>query len=109
MDEFICMHDFDGALNMMETIVLPQLRQWKPADYMITVRSHYAVVLAFCERYANAEAEMARLKPYEASLPPLVQQEVKDQQELIAQLRRDGPPPKWVPGPSAFRSNADQY
>lgn len=109
VDQFIGMHDFDGALNMMETIVLPQLRQWKPADYMITVRSHYAVILAYCERYSDAEAEMARLKPYEAGLAPLVQQEVKDQQELIAQLRRYGPPPKWVPDPDGFKSIADQY
>jgi hypothetical protein len=45
VDQFISKRDFDGALNMMETIVLPQLRQWKLADHMITVRSQYAVVL----------------------------------------------------------------
>ncbi|WP_120632628.1 hypothetical protein [Ruegeria sp. EL01] len=107
VDQFISKHDFDGALNMMETIVLPQLQQWKPAAYMITVRSHYAVVLAFCERYTEAEAEMARLRPYEPGLAPLIQQELKDQRELIAQLRKYGPPPKWVPGPTSLESTTD--
>lgn len=99
VDQFISKRDFDGALNMMETIVLPQLGQWKLADYMITVRSQYAVVLAYCGRFSAAEAEMERLKPYKAGLPPLAQAELENQQELIAQLRMFGPPPKWVPPP----------
>lgn len=109
VDQFISMRDFDGALNMMETIVLPQLRQWKLADYMITVRSQYAVVLAYCERYSDAEAEMARLEPYEASLPPRVQKELENQRELIAKLRRYGPPPKWVPPPGLTETFADHF
>jgi len=94
---------------MMETIVLPQLRQWKLADYLITVRSHYAVVLAYCGRFSEAEAEMARLEPYKAGLPPLVQRELKSQRELIARLRRYGPPPKWVPAPGLLESLARRF
>lgn len=109
VDQFINKRDFDGALNIMETIVLPQLRQWKLADYMITVRSQYAVVLAYCERYSDAEAEMARLEPYEDSLPPLVQRELEDQRKLIAKLRRHGPPPKWLPPPGLIESFADHF
>lgn len=105
VDQFISMRDFDGALQMMETIILPQLRQWKPADYMITVRSQYAVVLAYCRRFSDAEAEMARLEPYKAGLPPLVQKELENQREMIAQLRRYGPPPKWSPPPSTIGSS----
>lgn len=106
VDQFISKRDFDGALNMMETIVLPQLRQWKLADYMITVRSQYAVVLAYCERYSAAEAEMERLEPYKAGLPPLAQAELENQRDLIAQLRTFGPPPKWVPPPGFLESLA---
>jgi hypothetical protein len=109
VDQFISKRDFDGALNMMETIVLPQLRQWKLADYLITVRSQYAVVLAYCERYADAEAEMARLEPYEAGLPPPMQKELKSQRELIARLRTFGPPPKWVPPPGLIESLAHRF
>jgi len=106
VDQFISKRDFDGALNMMETIVLPQLRQWKLADYMITVRSQYAVVLAYCERYSAPEAEMERLEPYKAGLPPLAQKELENQRDLIAQLRTFGPPPKWLPPPGFLESLA---
>ena len=60
VDQFIGRRDFDGALNVMETVILPQLRQWKLADYLITVRSQYAVVLAYCRRFDDAETEMAQ-------------------------------------------------
>ena len=109
VDQFISKRDFDGALNMMETIVLPQLLQWKLADYMITVRSQYAVVLAYCERYSDAEAEMARLEPYKTSLPPLVRQELENQSNLIADLRRHGPPPKWVPPPGVIKRITEHF
>lgn len=109
VDQFIAKHDFDGALQIMETIILPQLRQWKLADYLITVRSQYAVVLAYCGRSSEAEAEMARLEPYEADLPPLVRKELQSQRELIAQLRMFGPPPKWIPPPGAMESLARRF
>jgi hypothetical protein len=109
VDQFIRKRDFDGALNMMETIVLPQLRQWKLADYLISVRSQYAVVLAYCERYSEAEAEMARLEPYVASLPPPAQQELENQRKLIVKLRTFGPPPKWVPPPGMLESLASRF
>ena len=101
VDQFIVMRDFNGALQIMETIILPQLREWKPADYMITVRSQYAVVLAYCTRFSDAEAEMARLEPYKAGLPALVQNELESQRQLIAQLREYGPPPQQVPPPGS--------
>lgn len=100
VDQFISMRDFEGALQLMDTIILPQLRQWKPADYMIKVRSQYAVVLAYCSRFSEAEAEMARLNPYKSGLPPLVQEELQSQGELITELCRNGPPPAWLPPPS---------
>ncbi|MER8882462.1 SEC-C metal-binding domain-containing protein [Mesorhizobium sp. M0816] len=108
VDQFIRRRDFDGALNMMESIVLPQLQQWKLADYLITVRSHYAVVLAYCSRFDDAEAEMARLRPYEAGLKPVVQKELADQRELIQNLRTFGPPPKWVLPPGSLERIAVQ-
>lgn len=109
VDQFIGKRDFDGALNMMETIVLPQLRQWKLADYMITVRSQYAVVLAYCGRFSEGEDEMARLEPYEAGLPCRVREELQNQRKLIAQLRAFGPPPKWVPPPGMLESLARRF
>jgi hypothetical protein len=109
VDQFIRQRDFDGALNMMESIVLPQLRQWKLADYLISVRSQFAVVLAYCERYSEAEAEMFRLEPYRSGLGPLAQKELDDQRNLIANLKRFGPPPKWVSPPGLLDRLAAQF
>jgi hypothetical protein len=109
VDQFVHKRDFDGALNMMETIVLPQLHQWKLADYLISVRSQYAVVLAYCERYSDAEAEMARLEPYKSGLPPLAQGELENRRELIARIRAFGPPPKWVPPPGLLEGLAGHF
>ena len=108
VDQFIQRRDFDGARDMMESIVLPQLQQWKLADYLISVRSQYAVVLAYCGLYSNAEAEMRRLEPYKSGLAPLAQQELENQRELIANLRRFGPPPKWRPQPGLLKNIAGQ-
>ena len=73
---------------------------------MITVRSQYAVVLAYFGRFSDAETEMARLEPYQPGLTPLVQRELENQRELIAQLRRYGPPQKWLPPPSQIGNSA---
>ncbi len=97
VDQFIGRNDFDGALNIMESILLPQLQQLKLAEYLIPVRSQHAVVLAYCGRFSEAEAEMERLRPYEAGLADLGRSELNNQRELIAQIGKYGPPPKWVP------------
>lgn len=97
VEQFVNRSDFDGALHMMETILLPQLQNFKLANHQIPVRSQYAVVLAYCERYSDAEAEMNRLKPYETGLHTLGQKTLVKQRKLIANLRAFGPPPKWSP------------
>src|SRR5690606_6164906 len=66
----------------------------KLASYIVPVRSQYAVVLAYCGDIIQAEAEMARLASYEASLSTQGQTELRDQQRLIAQIKQDGPPPQ---------------
>ncbi len=108
VDQFIRKRDFDGARDMMESIVLPQLQQWKLADYLISVRSQYAVVLAYCGLYPDAEAEMRRLEPYKSGLAPLAQQELENQRELIANLRTFGAPPKWTAPPGLLDNIARQ-
>ncbi|ARO53357.1 hypothetical protein B2G69_03750 [Methylorubrum zatmanii] len=109
VDQYVRRRDFDGALDLIETILLPQLRQWKLADYLIPVRSQYAVVLAYCERYSDAEAEMKRLEPYEGSLAPLALKELNDQRDLIATLRAVGSPPKRVPAPGFLEGISDHF
>jgi hypothetical protein len=101
VDQFIGRSDFTGALQFMDQTLLPLLQQWRLAEYLIPVRSQYAVVLAYCGRFPQAEAEMARLQPYEAGLDDRGRGELGDQRRLIANLRRFGPPPEWNP-PEGF-------
>ena len=94
VDEFVERSDFVGARQMIETNLLPMLQQLKLASYIIPVRSQYAVILAFCGDFARAEAEMARLTPYEAGLSVQGQGELRNQRKLIAEIKKHGAPPQ---------------
>jgi hypothetical protein len=67
----------------------------KMVSRMVPVRSHYAVVLAYCGDHDAAAAEMAKLAPYQAGLGPEAQHELRWQRRKIAPLRRE-PPPRWA-------------
>lgn len=97
VDEFISRNDFTGARNVIETNLLPSVVQLKMLSWIIPVRSQYAVVLAYCGEFDSADAEMARLAPYEVGLNKIGQLELRNQRALIAELRRKGPPRQWVP------------
>ena len=96
VDESVRRNDFIGAREFIESNVLPLLGQLKLASYLIPVRSQHAVVLAYCGEFDAADAEMARLAPYEPGLPEEGRMELAMQRRLIRRLRRDGPPPQWV-------------
>jgi hypothetical protein len=96
VDQFLGVRDFEGAREFMESTLLPQLQQFKIADYVIPVRSQYAVVLAYCGNFPDAEREMARLQPYEAGLGLREKMELAQQRRLIAELHRRGPPPAFI-------------
>jgi len=104
VDEFVTRSDYVGAKQLIETILLPQLHQWKLADFLISVRSQYAVILAYCGEFSKADAQMKQLGPYLAGLGPIQQKEFLDQQELINLTRRFGPPPPVRPAPVPLRS-----
>jgi hypothetical protein len=106
VDDFIGMRDFIGARGVMETNLLPILSSIKLAGRTIPVRSQYAVVLAYAGDFAAAEAEMARLAPYEPGLDLKGQGELRNQRKLIAELRRRGPPPQRIMPPSIRASRA---
>ena len=106
-DEFVERNDFIGAREVFETNLLPMLQNLKLASYIIPVRSQYAVVLGYCGEFDAADAEMARLAPYEAGLSPAGQGELQAQRRLIADLRRFGPPPQWQLPAGAPRTGED--
>lgn len=97
VDEFIERNDFINARQIIETHLLPGVYRLKMLGRVIQIRSQYAVVLAYCGDFDAAEAEMNRLAPYEAGLDVKGQWELRNQRELIAELRQKGPPPQWMP------------
>ena len=74
---------------------MPTILRLKLAGRVVPIRSQYAVVLAYCGAFEEAEAEMARLLPYESGLDPRGRKELQDQRALIAELKLDPPPPQW--------------
>lgn len=89
VDEFICRKDFISAKEIIEKILLPNVLQWNMSSWMIPVRSQYAVVLAYCDDFDAADAEMGRLKPYEAGLDERGKLELRNQCNVIEDMRQN--------------------
>jgi hypothetical protein len=69
VDDFlVLMADPIGARQTMEHIVLPALAEFQLADMIIPVRSHYAIVLAWCGQIGEARREMRALSEYPGRL-----------------------------------------
>jgi hypothetical protein len=95
VDDFIGRNDYIGARDVIERNLMPTITGLKLAGRIIPVRSQYAVVLAYCGAFDAADAEMARLEPYEGGLDARGQWEFRNQRSLIAHLRENPPPPQW--------------
>ncbi|MEQ9813325.1 MAG: ATP-binding protein [Azospirillaceae bacterium] len=95
VDDFIARNDYVGARDVIERNLMPTIVGLKLAGRVIPVRSQYAVVLAYCGAFDEADAEMARLAPYEGGLDGRGQWELRNQRALIAHLRANPPPPQW--------------
>jgi hypothetical protein len=99
VDEFVRRHDYIGARQILESTIIPNVMGLKMTEYVLPVRRHYAVVLAYCGEHDKADAEMAKLAPYEAGLEPIHLKEYRAQLDLLAELRAKSPPPQWqMPG-----------
>ncbi len=95
VDDFIGRNDYIGARDVIERNLMPTITGLKLVGRIIPVRSQYAVVLAYCGAFDAADAEMARLEPYEGGLDARGQWELRNQRSLIAHLRENSPPPQW--------------
>lgn len=96
-DEFVARHDFVGAREILEQHVMPVFVDNQLLNRHLDVRAQYAVVLAYCGNYSEAEREMERLQPYAAGLAPLARMTLADQRQLIAEIKAN-PIPQWRPG-----------
>ncbi|HEY7298446.1 MAG TPA: SEC-C metal-binding domain-containing protein [Xanthobacteraceae bacterium] len=108
VDEFVARHDYEGARDLIERNLIPNLTHLKVASRVIPIRSQYAVVLAYCGDFDRAEQEMARLAPYEAGLDEQGKRELQNQQRAIARMRLIPPPPQWQPIPHPQRQPTSQ-
>ncbi len=95
VDEFVSRRDYIGARGIFEQNLLPSINQLKLTSRVIPIRSQYAVILAYCGDFKAANAEMARLAPYEAGLSEQGQTELQTQRRLINHLRVVPPAPQW--------------
>ncbi|GKS73281.1 hypothetical protein AVME950_00315 [Acidovorax sp. SUPP950] len=96
-DEFVARHNFVGAREVLEQHVMPVVVDNQLLNRHLDVRAQYAVVLAYCGLYVEAEREMERLQVYEAALPPQARMTLANQRQLIAQIKAN-PLPQWRPG-----------
>lgn len=96
-DEFVARHDFIGAREILEQHVMPVVVDNGLLNRYLDVRAQYAVVLAYCGLYSEAEQEMARLQAYEAGLIPEARMALANQRQQIANIKAN-PIPQWLPG-----------
>lgn len=96
-DEFVARHDFVGAREVLEQHVLPVITGNQLLNRQLDVRAQYAVVLAYCGMFSEAEKEMERLQSYVAGLTPQARMVLEDQRQLIAEIKAK-PIPQWRPG-----------
>lgn len=87
VDEFIGRSDYVGAREVIEQHLLPVVLEHKMMEKILSVRSQYAVVLAYCGDYDSADAELARLDPYRLGLSQNQCAEIDNQKRLVVELR----------------------
>jgi hypothetical protein len=95
VDEFMDRNDYAGARDILERNLLPNVMRNNMVSHVVQVRSHYAVVLAYCGEHDAADAEMAKLGSYEAGLDERHRTELINQRNIIVRLRTEPPPPQW--------------
>ncbi|WP_235823465.1 YecA family protein [Azohydromonas sediminis] len=87
VDEFVARSDYVGARQVIEGHLLPVVIEHRMFDKLISVRSQYAVVLAYCGEHQAAEAELTRLDRYLPGLHAIQRTEIENQRALVATLR----------------------
>ena len=85
-DDYITTGDAVGALQIMESGVVPLLTHFQFDRHMLDVRGQYASILAYNGRYEDARAEIDALEPYVTALPPDYRTRFADLRILVEQI-----------------------
>jgi hypothetical protein len=81
-------HDAQGARQFMENDLLPTIQRYRLFDYLIQVRSQYAVVLAYCGNIEKANKEISQLDAFVDTLQGDKLLEFKTQKHMIAEIAK---------------------
>lgn len=109
VDEFVWVHDFIGARQVLERNLFPIMQGVGHASRVLETRALYAVVLAYCGDHGAAADEVARLRPYEEAMAPGHREAFQDQKRLIENVRRfGGPRQREVNIPAPLQALFDQ-
>jgi len=92
VDEFVWVHDFIGARQVLERNLFPIIQGVGLASRVLETRALYAVVLAYCGDHRAAAEEVAHLEPFEEVMAPGHREAFQDQKRLIERIRRFGGP-----------------
>ena len=68
-DDLLAIGDVRGALEIMESCVIPIMNDLQLDGHMVGVRGQYAVILASSGRYEKAVEELDAIDPYVEDLP----------------------------------------
>lgn len=85
-DDHVATHDFIGARQIIEQHVLPHATHYRMLDRIVSIRSQYSVILAYCRDFLAARQEIQRLESYAAGFSSQQRQEIDNQRELIIEL-----------------------
>jgi len=111
VDDFLTiMGDTAGARETMERYLLPTIREFGLTEMILPVRSHYAIVLAWCGEVAAARQELQALSVYggDAEQRVMIETRAAFVEDIAAgrgYLRQQMPPPeglKLIPGADEF-------
>lgn len=96
VEDYLTRNDSAGARALMETYLLPALREYDFADLYIQLRAQYAAVLAFDGQGEAALAELARIAPFE--MTEAGRRDFEGQSQLVAELQAAGwpEPQEWM-------------
>jgi hypothetical protein len=99
VDDFIGpLGDVEGARQFIEQSLLPSAEDLKLMDWIIPIRSQYAVVLAYCGDFTGAYAQLKIVEPFRNALGSKTRKELIDQAKLVQAVKAGSAPiPRRIP------------
>lgn len=84
--DMLDMRDFQAARTMVSGNIIPLIQQTELLGELMSARSFYAVILAYCRDFDTAHREMTSLAPFLAGLLPEKRKEYDFQLQLIRDI-----------------------